>query len=195
MALWVRLQTSAGQQLAGPTSRILQLFVYKDYLWKHLDTVAEAVCGDQVWCLVLQVCQKLRNEAISEKIPYPYHLCVAVVGCEGHIVGAMVIRGYYGDGEEKKGNEKERIVSTTHCKPLGWTGSSTTLNPRRLLYKQPVGKNALFMPEFLCCEAWKITQPRVLCPPIDILGHSDWFSELVQWFPVTSKWWNIFAGK
>ena len=91
MALWVRLQTSAGQQLAGPTSRILQLLVYKDYLWKHLDTVAEAVCGDQVWCLVLQVCQKLRNEAISEKIPYPYHLCVAVVGCEGHIVGAMVV--------------------------------------------------------------------------------------------------------
>ena len=80
----------------------------------------------------------------------------------------------------------ERMMSTTHCKHLSWTGSSTTFNPRRLLYKQPVGKNALFMPEFLCCEAWKITRMRVFLPAVDILGHSDQFSELVQWFPVTS---------
>ena len=73
---------------------------------KDLDAVTQAVCGDQVRSPVLQVCQKLRNEAMSEKIPYPYHLCVGGVRCERDIMGAKLISAQCGEGEEEKEEEE-----------------------------------------------------------------------------------------
>ena len=55
-------------------------------------------------------------------------------------MGATMICAYRGEREEEEKEDEERRASTTHCKPLGWTGISLTLNPRRLLHKQPAEK-------------------------------------------------------
>ena len=106
-------------------------------------------------------------ESRSEETSHPYHLCVGGVGCERDIVDAMVIQAFCKEREEK---EEERRESTTHGKPLGWTGISTTWNSRRLLFKHPEEKSPLFMPEFLCCQAWKITRIRVFTSCCRYLG-------------------------
>ena len=54
-------------------------------------------------------------------------------------MGATMICAYRGEREEEEKKE-ERRASTTHCKPLGWTGISVTQNPRRLLHKQGAEK-------------------------------------------------------
>ena len=91
-------------------------------------------------------------------------------------MGAKLISAQSGEGEEE---EEEGMASTTHCKPLGWTGFSPTQNPRRLLHKQPAEKM-----RFSCRNSCVAKRGKLLGQEFYALLSIFWAIQIdsVNWF-------------